>query len=178
MAMKHLLPIILVLLCMVAFVPRAYGCWCSRPEVPEAFNRAKAVFLGEVVDVVEPHTTDETAPLPGRFFTIRFKIQKSWKGIAFGTQEFSVLSAQGHYGCFAFPPVTKGETYLVYADPAYRAENWGIVTICNRTTVVRFGSNPRLLNPEAIDPFSDMKQLDVITKRVFSLDRVRSRRRV
>jgi hypothetical protein len=176
--MKHLPPIIFALLCTVAFVPCAYGCSCISPEVPESFNRAKAVFVGGVVDIVEPKTTDETAPLPGRFFTIKFKVQRSWKGIAFGTEEFSILSAQSHYGCFAFPPVSKGETYLVYADPAYHAEDWGIITACNRTTVVRFGSNPRLLDPEAIDPFSDMKQLDIITKRVFSFDRARPRRRV
>jgi hypothetical protein len=176
--MKHPPVIILTLLCVLVFVPRANGCSCLRPEVPGAFKQAKAVFLGEVVDIVEPNTTDETAPLPGRFFTIKFKIQKSWKGIAFGTQEFSVLSAQGHYGCFAFPSVTKGETYLVYADPAYRAENWSVITICSRSTVLRFGSNPKLLDRDAIDPFSDMKQLDVIAKRVFSLDRARSRRRV
>ena len=176
--MKRIVLMILAFGCLVVSPPRAHACFCVTPEVPDALKRAKAVFLGEVIDIIEPKATDENAPLPDRFFIIKFKIQRSWKGVGAGTREFSILSANGHYGCFAFPPVAKGETYLVHADPAYRAESWGIITICTRTTIVRFGSNPRLLNPEAIDPFSDMKQLDIITKRVFSFDRAPFRRRV
>jgi hypothetical protein len=168
----------LTLACLVICSQRTYACFCVRPEVPESFKQAKSVFLGEVVDIVEPKTSDETAPLPDRFFKIKFKVQRSWKGVPYGAREFSVLSAQGRYGCFAFPPVTKGEMYLVYADSAYRAENWGIITVCTRTTAVRFGSNPRLPDPEGIDPFSDMKRLDIITKRIHSFDRAQSRRRV
>ena len=176
--MKRLLLTNLALGCLMVIPSHANACFCIIPEVPDALKRAKAVFLGEVVDIIEPKTTDENAPLPGRFFTIKFKIQRSWKGVVAGTREFSILSANGRYGCFAFPPVAKGETYLVYADPVYRAENWGIITFCTRTTAVRIGSNPKLLNPDAIDPYADMKQLDVITKRVFTFDGARLRRRV
>src|SRR6266849_5357295 len=88
MAMKKSLLTFLALACGIMFVPRAYGCSCLTPEVPEALKQAKAVFLGEVIDIVEPKTSNEAAPLPGRFFTIKFKIQRSWKGIPSGAREF------------------------------------------------------------------------------------------
>jgi len=168
--MKRLLLTIFALGCLGASASPTYACSWVTPEVPEAFKQANAVFLGEVVDIVEPKTSNESAPIADRFFTIKFKIQRSWKGINFGRREFNVLSAQGRYGCFAFPPVSKGERYLVYADPGSEAGNWSFITIISRTTIVRFGSNPRLLNPDAIDPFEDMRQLDVITKRTFSFE--------
>src|SRR5260370_2440634 len=164
--------------CLVASPAGGHCCLRLTPEVPDALKRAKAVFLGEVIDIIEPKATDENAPLPDRFFIIKFKIQRSWKGVGAGTREFSILSANGHYRCFAFPPVAQRGTYFVHAYPAHRADSWGIITICTRTTIVRFGANPSLLTPEAIDPFSDMKQLDIITKRVFSFDRAPFRRRV
>jgi hypothetical protein len=176
--MKHLLITGVALGCLMVSASRAHGCSCITPEVPEAFKQAKAVFLGEVIDIVEPKTPSETAPIADRFFTITFKIERSWKGISLGAREFKVLSAQGRYGCFAYPPVSKGQRYLVYADPASDAGNWSLIWSCNRTTVVRSGSNPRLLNTDAIDPYWDIKQLDAIKKRAFSFDSGRARRRV
>ena len=175
--MKHFLLIALVLGCVLGCTSRAYACWCVRPEVPDALKRANAVFVGEVLDIVEPKTANDDAPIQDRFFTIKFKIEKSWKGVPFGLREFNVLAAQGRYGCFAFPPMNKGERYLVYADPAYGAESWSVVTICTRTTPIRFGSNPRLLNPDAIDPFADMRMLDAITSRTFTFGEYHFQRR-
>lgn len=144
------------------FAPAAQACYCGKAEVPKALNAASAVFLGEVIDITEPRTTEETAPLPGRFFTIRFKVEKSWKGIAFGSTEIDVLSAQGRYGCFAFPPVKKGERYLVYADSTSGDKGWVIITNCTRTTIVRRDTF-RYFGQEEIDPYKDMKHLDAVT---------------
>ena len=133
-------------------------CFCVTPDVPEAFDRASAVFVGEVAEIIEPRTSDEKAPLPGRFFTIKFKVEKSWKGVPSASREISVLSAQGRYGCFAYPPVSKGERYLVYADPAQGdgGKGWSIITTCNRTSPIRFSLQDR----RDIDPHEDMKKLD------------------
>src|SRR5258708_40114575 len=54
--------------------------YCSIPDFEKALDRANAVFVGEVVEIIEPLTMDESAPLPGHFFTIRFKVERSWKG--------------------------------------------------------------------------------------------------
>jgi len=174
--MKRTLLAGLFLTTMALFAPSTYACFCVRSEVPEALEFASAVFLGEVVEITEPRTTDETAPLPRRFFTIKFKVERSWKGVAFGSQEISVLSAQGRYGCFAYPPVSKGQKYLVYADAADGAPGWSIITICNRTTIVRPGTIGYFKFVDLIDPYDDMKQLDVVTQRSFNFDYGRSRK--
>ena len=77
---------------------------------------------------------------------------------------------------FAFPAVNKGERYLVYGDPAYGAERWSVVTVCNRTTAIKLGLNPRLANPDAIDAYADIKILDAITGRVFTIGDRRTQR--
>ena len=140
--------------------PATLACFCLTPDVPEAFDRASAVFVGEVMEIIEPRTSDEKAPLPGRFFIIKFKVEKSWKGVAFASREISVLSAQGRHGCFAYPPVSKGGRYLVYADPAYGdgdgGKGWSVITICNRTAPIRIN----LRHWHDIDPYADMKRLD------------------
>lgn len=168
--MKKIVLTIITLGCLALFAPISYACFCVTSDVPGALDQASAVFLGEVIDVIQPRTSDETAPLPDRFFTIKFKVERSWKGVAFGSGEISVLSAQGRYGCFAYPPMAKGERYLIYADPVPGGKHWSIVTICNRTTVVRIGFNLSLAKPDAIDPYSDMKELDAITKRAFKMN--------
>jgi hypothetical protein len=127
------------------------------PTVSKGLTRASAVFVGEVIDIIDPVTSNEKAPPPGRFYTIRFKVEKSWKGVA--SQEISILSAQGKYGCFTYPPVSKGEEYLVFADPFYLngsfQTDWRIVTICNRTKLLANASD-------------DVKRLDVIKNPSFN----------
>jgi hypothetical protein len=113
-------------------------CFCVVPEVPESFERAKAVFVGEVIEIAEPATADEKAALADRLYVVRFKVEKSWKG-AFFASEIDVLSDQGR-GCFAYPKVTKGERYIVYTDPAFENGSESrrplIITSCNRTAML------------------------------------------
>lgn len=147
---------------MSASATAAQACWCFAGDVPESFKRANAVFLGEVTDITEPKTTDRDAPLPGWFYTITFAVEKSWKGVSPTARTVTVLSAQGHYGCFAYPPVQKGERYLVYADAPYhdgtQDRAWNIITICTRTARIEF-----TLRKRDFDPFEDMKILNAIT---------------
>ena len=164
--MRRFLFVMFAVGCFSFSSERAYACFCVTPEVPEAFKQANAVFLGEVVDIVEPKIGG-TSKIQDRLFTIKFKVEKFWKGMSPRTREFSVLSAQGGFRCFAFPPMIKGQRYLVYANPAYGAEHWSVVTSCSRTTVFRFALDPRLMNPDAIDPFADMRMLDAIKGRAF-----------
>jgi len=118
--------------------------FCILPEVPEAVERARAVFVGEVSEIIEPLTKDKKAPPPDRFYIIKFKVLQSWKGTTFFS-EFSVLSAQGGHECFAYPAVKKGEKYLVFADPLYvdgiRQEGWSLITTCNRTKALSIAAD-------------------------------------
>jgi len=125
-----------------------YACWCNVPEAPEAFQAAGAVFVGQVVEIIEPSTTDPEAPPPGRFYVIKFKVERSWRG-AYFTREIEVLSAQGQYGCFAHPPVSKGERYLIYAD------SWhGLLSIsaCSRTALITDPIKPGAVRTKVADP--------------------------
>ena len=89
----------------------AFGCVCDTPAVPEALKRANAVFVGEVVSIVNRRA--------------RFRVEQSWKGIT-GPEVSLVMGGSVlrrnkknrevavHTSCdFEFE---KGERYLVYAS--------------------------------------------------------------
>lgn len=146
-----------VVIVVTVSAPTSKACYCSVPSVPKAVSRAGAVFVGEVTEIIEPRTSDDKAPPPGRFYTIKFKVEKSWKGVA--SSDVAVLSAQGRYGCLAYPPVSKGEKYLVFADPFYFngafQKDWLIITTCNRTKLLANASE-------------DVKRLDGIKNPSFN----------
>jgi hypothetical protein len=108
------------------------------PEVPEAFSEARAVFIGEVVDIVEPRTNNPRAPLADRLYAIKFKIERSWKGVS--NQEVVVLSDQGRAGCFSWGSFVKGQRYLVYAErhtpSGAPLRKLAVLFSCNRTTLI------------------------------------------
>lgn len=127
-----------------------YACYCAVPEAPEAFARAGAVFVGQVVEITEPTTTNADAPLPGRFFVIKFKVERSWKGAPFSGQ-VRVLSGQGRYGCFSHPPVSIGERHLIYAD---LHNGWLSIWSCSRTALLTDPIKPGPLQPVVAYPKS------------------------
>src|SRR5207247_6488565 len=96
------------------------------------------VFVGEVIEIVEPHSDNLKAPLADRLYTIRFKVERSWKGVR--AQEISVLSDQGRAGCFSWGPFLKGKKYLVYAERRTPAgapiRNLAVLFSCNRTALL------------------------------------------
>ena len=53
-----------VLLAMFAiFATKGYACFCVKSEVSQAYDEAKAVFIGEVTEIVPPRTDDPNADL-------------------------------------------------------------------------------------------------------------------
>lgn len=116
---------------------------CLIPDVPKAYEQAQAVFLGEVIEIVEPLNSRQAAPLSSRLFRIKFKVERAWKGVF--TSTFEVLSSHGE-GSFGFPRVRKGERYVVYADPLFEKGAYNshhtIISSCNRTALVS-NSQPR-----------------------------------
>jgi hypothetical protein len=180
--MRRLLIPLLAVGC-IAFCPRpTRACYCIPPEVSESFKRARAVFLGEAIDIIEPKAFNENAPLADRAFTIKFKVLRSWKGVPLGTAEFSILwltncyACPACYECPALPSLN--ERYLVYANPFSGSETWSLVTWCSRTMVVRRDPKTGATNSNGIGPSRDMKQLDIITKRAFTFKPSRARPRV
>jgi hypothetical protein len=159
-AMKHIVLTIFALACFAVAAPSSYACFCIFEDVPDSFERATAVFLGEVTEIIEPKSVRQVGPLADRLHTVRFRVRKSWKGILFGRDSFDVLSAQTWDGCFSVSPLRKGATYLVYANPVAGRTNLGVLAGCNRTSELKFGFKP--LNADEVDPFQDMKELDVL----------------
>jgi hypothetical protein len=108
------------------------------PEVREAFQAARAVFVGEVTEIVEPRTGNPKAPLIDRLYAIKFKVERSWKGPT--SQEIIVLSDQGRAGCFSWGPFLKGRKYLVYAERRTPAgtpiRSLAVLFSCNRTALL------------------------------------------
>jgi hypothetical protein len=117
--------------------PNVYGCSCVVDEVPDAFREARAVFVGEVIEIIEPRSDNPKAPLENQLYSIKFKVEKSWKGVH--TSNIFVLSDQGRAGCFSWGPFLKGKKYLVYAErrtPGAPTRNLAVLFSCNRTDLL------------------------------------------
>jgi|SRR5687768_7271036 len=95
-------------------------CFVVAPDLPQAFDSARAVFIGEVVKITNPVTSEPKAPLADRSYRLTFKVEYSWKGAGFqefGVSELVVLSDQGKGGsCFSWGTFSEGGKYLVYAE--------------------------------------------------------------
>jgi len=50
---------------------------CVRDEVPQAYDEAKAVFIGEVTEIAQPRTDEPNALFAECLFVIKFKVEKS-----------------------------------------------------------------------------------------------------
>ncbi len=126
-------------MCIFALcAPNSYSCTCVKPEIQEAFDEARAVFVGEVTEIVKPHTDNPEALPADRLYTVKFKVEKSWKGASFldiPALEITILSDQGRGGCLSWGPFVKGERYLVYAEET-KEKNIAVLFSCNRTASV------------------------------------------
>jgi hypothetical protein len=113
----------------------SYACTCTMPEVSEAFSKARAVFLGEVTEIVKPRTHNPKAPLAERLYAVKFRVEQSWKGV--DSLEVTILSDQGRAGCLSWGTFLKGEKYLVYAEKSGSAraplKTLAVLFSCNRT---------------------------------------------
>jgi hypothetical protein len=90
-------------------------------QIKIARKRAKAVFLGQVVDI----SIDENT----KSYRARIKIQRSWKNI--GVDELIVNGTT--MCCICEYVFHVGETYLVYANDYDRQGNEYGTSICTRT---------------------------------------------
>ena len=163
----------LILICGIACIlsvgaTSTYACFCVTPEVPEAFRGARAVFIGEVTEIVPPRSDNPKAPLGDQLYAIKFKIEKAWKGVR--SQEIVVLSDQGRAGCLSWGPFVKGKKYLVYGErriaTGAHTKNLAVLFSCNRTALLA-------------DASEDLKILENVklrlTKAVLSPDALRYR---
>ncbi len=96
-----------------------WSCFKVIPDFPRAFETSKAVFIGEVIKIVEPSDSSPDAPLRKRLHEVTFKVEYSWKGAGFqevGLPNLTVLSSQARASsCFTSISFEIGQKYLVYA---------------------------------------------------------------
>lgn len=92
-------------------------CYCNLPSVQTSYDNSKAVFVGEVLEVIPPpQTTDPRAGFVNGAHTIKFRVEKSWKGVFF--TDTSVMTRLD--SCPGLKPAPKkGDRYLVFARAVY-----------------------------------------------------------
>ena len=119
--MKRIVQLAIVMLVFSAWSSVSYACWshscyCFKPDFRDGYKQAKAVFLGEVLDIIPPRSTELNAQYIDAAHTIRFRVETAWKGPFWA--EANVLTRMD--GCSGFSKLPeKGEWYLVYAVPVY-----------------------------------------------------------
>ena len=62
------------------------------PDIPGAFKQARAVFIGQVEEVISPRGSDEDKDF--FFALVKFKIEKSWKGPVFDSVTVQAVQGQ------------------------------------------------------------------------------------
>jgi hypothetical protein len=117
--MRNLRPVIAFSLLLLWVAPSSsWACSCrsrsiTESEVQAAVERAKAVFRGEVLDIVEVRTPDFATPPgfnPARM--VSFKVSEVWKGSDWVHN--TVFSGDGQSDCgFVFEI---GKKYVVFAS--------------------------------------------------------------
>lgn len=143
----------------VLWAPFVYACFCGKPEVSTAFNRARVVFVGEVLEVIPPRGSDQTGEFVKDAHTIKFKVERTWKGAFW--PEASVLARWND--CSGLQTVPRaGAKYLVYAEPVYpndESRKEVMISSCTRTAPmsnISLDSNPFYRD----SPAEDIRMLD------------------
>lgn len=132
------------------WAPTVFPCTCIIPKHRTDFRKAKAVFVGRVIDIDKKRTIPERLS-GGVIYSAKFEIEKAWKG--FSKSEIAVF-VWYDFGCggFDFKP---SEKYLVYVfDNELVA-----YTSCSRS---------RLYKASSVEIDKELKQLDSFWFRLFA----------
>ena len=143
---------LLSLLLAPAVFPRP--CECDVQKHRADFRRAKAVFVGQVIDVDRKRTMP-TRLSEGATYSAKFKIERVWKGA--WKSEVAVFARRYFLSCGGGFDFQLGEKYLVYV---FDDENALVAyTECSRT---------RPYNRSSLETDKELKQLDSFWFRLFA----------
>ena len=144
--------------------PAISPCYCAGPPVEKSLQRAASVFMGEVVEISGPRPMAVDGEVQN-FYVTRFSVWDQWKGKK--ALEIEVLTELRDNSCVAYPLMTVGERYLVFANPVAVKDDspnvQGIVTTCTLTTRVS-GPGPEYEVAKG-HALATMFDLDKLTKR-------------
>ena len=91
------------------------ACECVPLSQHKAFERAAAVFVGEVIEIKDSDVSLGRG-LGNYSVAVRFKARQYWKGAR--AAEITIHTEQGALSCRTLK-FEVGKTYLVYADGKY-----------------------------------------------------------
>lgn len=111
-------------------------CFCVGGPVEKQFVEAASIFIGDVVEVSGPREVLTSSGVQ-KFYVTRFFVWDRWKG-AKGF-DVEILTPLLEDSCVAYPPMSIGATYLVFANPLSvknaSPKIQGIVTSCTLTSL-------------------------------------------
>jgi hypothetical protein len=86
------------------------GCSCETPTQRSAYKKARAVFVGQVLNVKTTSSyTQKTLDYP---YAVTFHVEQSWKGVR--GDSITILARAPFFQCPGFT-FREGARYLVYA---------------------------------------------------------------
>lgn len=130
----------------------AAPCFVVSDSYPEAYENARAVFIGKVVKI-ESFTSEVRNHMEFVRYRVTFQVEYSWKGAGFQEiglpalvviSEQVVKSASLPSDCFPSPSFFEGRKYLVYANETV-----------DQNLTVGFGNGSKLL----LNASDDLKEL-------------------
>jgi TonB family protein len=138
--MKVISPKLCMLIaCLTISLDTVQASDCARSSHCDEYWESSAVFVGKVISVAPGRKRSVKnsllQPLPGRFYEIRFSVEKSYKGYGGARQSVYVLNSTGERG-YEFK---RGERYLVFAHGA--GLKGGLPLILNECSKSNLASN-------------------------------------
>lgn len=104
--MKKIIRTVLLLTFVALMASVAYPCQCNIMKASKKLRKAKAVFVGEVIEIGSNDRKD------GLTVSVKFKVDRYWKGVK--EQFVTVIGYSGAAGACGLP-VELNEKYLIYA---------------------------------------------------------------
>jgi hypothetical protein len=151
--MKHFVLAVALIFTFLVDKAHSSSCFVISDSFPQAYENARAVFIGKVLKIDKPLTSDANAPLARKLYRITFKVAYSWKGAGFrevGLPELVVLSSQVTDHCFSWGSFSEGQEYLVFANET--DDKSLIVAVGNRTSLL-FSASADLKELRRLDAF-------------------------
>ena len=131
-----LLPFVMAALCIAASHSTTYACSCGPGDPPAAFNSARAVFIGRVLDGSQQVKFEDPDGDSGILEAgqVRFAVESTFKGVALSEITLAVDSNEGT-SCGPYGLV-RGDRYIVYAYATEKDPAVLLTGACTRTTRV------------------------------------------
>jgi hypothetical protein len=104
--MKNLIRTILLLAFVALLSSAVFPCECEIMKPSKKLRKAKAVFIGEVVEIGRNDKSEQAT------VSVKFKVERYWKGVK--EQFVTVVGAPAAAGACGLP-VRLNEKYLIYA---------------------------------------------------------------